>query len=301
MFWSYRYLNIRTSTSTPRQSFSTSVSRHYYLHFGPAHRHLYLDIFISTFVSRHRYLNIDPDLDIDTSTSKSCHLQLDIGFSTSIRTSTSSQGARVPKTCCQGCFYWLCLFVPRSEHTCIPHAAILHTSRLHGLLQAYAAPAPTPPPRWRKKRALQSRLCHQRQTASGEWDKYTYTCIHIHTYACIYLHIQYHIHTCMHTYMHVHTCILHVYVHARTYTYKCIHMHTCTCVYIHMHEDVLCICIYTCVRIHRPAHAYTFIGMIACVCVCIYIIYIYNTYMHTCICIYACIYIYIYICVCMYA
>ena len=43
----------------------------------------YLDIGISTFVSRPRYISIDPDPDIDT-----LYLEPDIGISTSIRTST---------------------------------------------------------------------------------------------------------------------------------------------------------------------------------------------------------------------
>ena len=85
MFWCYRYLNIWTSTSIPRHrcldigistlicplrsGTSASVPRHRYLDIS---RHRYLnidpdlgiDIGISSFAPWHRYHNIDPDIDI---------------------------------------------------------------------------------------------------------------------------------------------------------------------------------------------------------------------------------------------
>ena len=66
---------------------------------GPRHR--YFDIGISTSVSqhrsgpRHRYLDIG-----------SRHLHLDVDISTSVRTSTSSQGAWVPQDSCQVVCNW---------------------------------------------------------------------------------------------------------------------------------------------------------------------------------------------------
>ena len=72
----HRYLDIGISIAVRhiditcfRISNLKQIPRYRYLDSCPAHRHRYLDIGTSTCVSRHRYLNIDPDLDLDTSTS----------------------------------------------------------------------------------------------------------------------------------------------------------------------------------------------------------------------------------------
>ena len=73
---------------------------------------------------------------------------------------------------------------------------------------------------------------------------YTYSCLYVDIYTCVFVRTNVFLYMCICVYMHAHRCIdlymcfcfglANIYVHMKIYVYMCVHMYICLHVFTHV-------------------------------------------------------------------